>query len=80
MKNSATEWEQERVQALHKCENVKDATLKSFSRFINFSGPIQMCLSSEVMATKAMTALADLQGLVGEWSALRSVASEIQVV
>mgnify|MGYP003384979058 FL=1 len=77
---STTDWEVERLKSLQQCEDAKDIALKSFSRFTNISVPTQMWLSSETHATKSMTAIADLQGLVGEWSALRAIATEIQVL
>lgn len=79
LRASSSLWELERVKSLQSCEEAKEAALKSFSRFVNISSPTQMWLSSEVHATRSMTAMADLQGLVGEWSALRAVAAEIQV-
>jgi hypothetical protein len=78
--SSSSEWEGECMRSLQQCEDAKESALKTFSRFVNISAPTQMWLSSEVHATKAMTAMADLQGLVGEWSALRAIASEIQVI
>lgn len=79
LSSSTVGWEIDRLKSLQQCEDAKELALKSFSRFTNVSVPTQMWLSSEVHATKTMTALADLQGLVGEWSALRSIAAEIQV-
>ena len=79
LRSGAREWERGRLRALQICEDAKQTALKSFSRFVNISAPTQMWLSNEVPATKSMTAMADLQGLVGEWSALRAVAAEIQV-
>jgi hypothetical protein len=78
--SSTVDWERERLKSLQQCEDAKETALKSFSRFTNISAPTQMWLSSEVNATKSMTATADLQGLVGEWSALRAIATEIQVM
>lgn len=77
---STSDWEREQLKSLQQCEDAKEIALKSFSRFTSISVPTQMWLSSEGHATKSMTAIADLQGLVGEWSALRSIAAEIQVL
>ena len=79
LRASNAEWEQSRLQSLQQCEDAKERALSHFLRLTNISAPTQIWLSSEVGATKSMTAMADLEGLVGEWSALRSVAAEIQV-
>jgi len=74
------EWKKERLKSLQKCEDVKEIALQSFSRFINISAPAQVWLSHEVNTMKSISAVSDLQGLVGEWSSLRTIASEIQSI
>lgn len=79
LNSSSSSWQQDRLQLFEKCQSAKAVALQSLSRFINISAPAQIWLSHEVDEMKSISAVADLQGLVGEWSSLRAIAAEIQV-
>jgi len=73
-------WESNTKESIQQCTLAKTEMLKTYSRWSSVWPALQVWLTADMDSSASMAALSSLEGFVGEWVALRSLACDIKAI
>lgn len=80
MNKNIDNWLSQKLEMINKCQSSKERVEQSFFRWVKFWPALHIWLSAESSDRSSLNGAATLQGLVGEWRALRSIATDIKLM